>query len=87
MLLMKQLRLNHVPVSQAAVARAAATEQQQQLVAAKERIAALERQLKVLSVQFHLIFYAFMLSSFDCRRSHRSHLPLQEGARGNLVWH
>ena len=51
---------DHVPVAQAAVARAAATE----LAAAREKIAALEKQLaggEVLSVQFHFIFYAFVV--------------------------
>jgi len=76
-----------VPVSQAAVARAASTTAAKELEASKARIAALERELQVLSVQFHFIFYAFMVTSFDCRKEHRSHLPLQESARGNLVWH
>jgi hypothetical protein len=76
-----------VPVSQAAVARAASTTAAKELEASKARIAALERELQVLSVQFHFIFYAFMVTSFDCRKEHRSHLPLQESARGHLVWH
>ena len=75
-----------VPVSQAAVARAASTASRE-LEASKARIAALERELQVLSVQFHFIFYAFMVTSFDCRTEHRSHPPLQESARGHLVWH
>ena len=75
-----------VPVSQAAVARAASTALRE-LEASKARIAALERELEVLSVQFHFIIYALMATTFDCREKHRSHLPLQESAGGKLVWH
>ena len=75
-----------VPVSQAAVARAASTAARE-LEASKARIAALERELQVLSVQFHFIIYALMATSFDCREKHWSHLPLQESAGGKLVWH